>query len=262
MTSSERFSKRHGYRPRDVEIRVRDDAPSSMRSAMVQIAIEVGLQPSQLREILCRVLRVAPNPNNWSDPNVLEEVEGLIQRCEWFRVYDIAEAVYDHSLGRADEFEPELNEYFREAGIGWQLVEGRIQVRGPESFEVAVGSAKIVLQETGRQTAGSEIHEALADLSRRPVPDLTGAVHHAMASLECVARGLAGDPKATLGAILKRHPNLIPKPLDVAVDKAWGYASERARHIREGEAPTYQDAELVVGLAATVATYLVRKHHQ
>ena len=72
MSSSERFSKRHGYRRRDAEIRVREDAPSSMRSAMLQIAIEVGPQPWQLREILCRVLRVAPNPNNWSEyPNIL-----------------------------------------------------------------------------------------------------------------------------------------------------------------------------------------------
>jgi hypothetical protein len=63
----------------------------------------------------------------------------------------------------------------------------------------------------------------------------------------------------TLGALIKRHPGLIPKPLDAAVEKAWGYASERARHIQEGNEPIREEAELIVGIAATVATYLARK---
>jgi hypothetical protein len=48
------------------------------------------------------------------------------------------------------------------------------------------------------------------------------------------------------------------KPLDDSVAKAWGYASEMARHIREGRKPERKDVELIVGLAATVATYLSR----
>jgi hypothetical protein len=93
------------------------------------------------------------------------------------------------------------------------------------------------LAKAGRTTARDEIHDALTDLSRRPNPDLTGAIQHGMAALECVARDACGDPKATLGDILKRHPDLIPKPLDTAIDKAWGFASEMGRHIREGREP-------------------------
>ena len=47
-------------------------------------------------------------------------------------------------------------------------------------------------------------------------------------------REYKGNTKATLGEILKRNSDLIPKPLDDAVSKAWGYASEHARHLREG----------------------------
>jgi hypothetical protein len=79
-----------------------------------------------------------------------------------------------------------------------------------------------------------------------------------MAALECVARTASGDSD-TLGPLIKRHPGLIPKPLDVAVEKVWGYASERARHIQEGNEPARDEAELVVGVAATVATYLCGK---
>lgn len=112
---------------------------------------------------------------------------------------------------------------------------------------------------TGRATASGEIHQALVDLSRRPDPDITGAIQHALAALECVARDLTGEPKPTLGEILKRHPDLIPVPLDESVKKAWGYASERGRHLREGRDPDMVESELIVRLASVVTTYLVKK---
>ena len=82
-----------------------------------------------------------------------------------------------------------------------------------------------------------------------------------MGSLECVARDVTGDEKATLGEILKRNPNLLPKPLDTAVSQVWGYASTEARHVQEGREPEREEAELIVGLSAAVSTYLTRKHH-
>jgi hypothetical protein len=74
-----------------------------------------------------------------------------------------------------------------------------------------------------------------------------------------VARDVAGDAKATLGEIIKRTPGLFPTPLDTGVAKIWGYASEQGRHLREGSAPKLEEAELVVGLAGALVTYLVKK---
>lgn len=110
-----------------------------------------------------------------------------------------------------------------------------------------------------KKTAGRELHEALSDLSRRPQPDLTGAIQHAMAALECIARDACGDAKATLGEIMKKYPELIPSPLNEAISKIWGYASEMGRHLREGREPSREEAELIVGLSATCATYLANK---
>lgn len=194
------------------------------------------------------------------------QLQRLTSQWDWFLLYDFIERLYaamEQWQVAGDErpehdFAERINAYFRHAGVGWQLQEGRITSRGSEAFEVAIHRALPALQETGLQTAEREIHEALADLSRRPRADLTGAIQHAMAALECVARTASGDSD-TLGAILKRHPSLIPKPLDTAVEKAWGYASERARHIKEGSEPARDEAELIVGIAATVATYLSRK---
>lgn len=79
-----------------------------------------------------------------------------------------------------------------------------------------------------------------------------------MASLECVAREVTGDRKATLGEILRKHSSIIPAPLDQAVVKAWGFASENGRHIQEGREPTFNEAELIVGICASVGNYLVK----
>lgn len=129
----EQFSKRYGFTKPATEIRIREDAPGFVREALLSIACEVGLLPDELRAILCRVLRVSPDPSNWSAPNVEREVQMLLGNADWYRVYNFVEAVYSHLDDRwADgEFLPErwqreVNEYFLEAAGGWQLVNGSL----------------------------------------------------------------------------------------------------------------------------------------
>jgi hypothetical protein len=184
--------------------------------------------------------------------------------CPWFKVFDIIEGIYSgcadgEGIETARVFAEHVNEFFIDEGIGWQLTTGQILTRGPEAFETMVTEAASALETSKRPTAAGHLHEALLDLSRRPEPDLPGAAYHAMGSLECVARDLVGDPKATLGEILKRHPGLLPKPLDTALSQVWGYASNEARHVLEGRGISREEAELLVGLSATVSTYLFRK---
>jgi uncharacterized protein (DUF2267 family) len=263
------FSRRHGFAGQAAPITVREDAPAALRHAVVQIAAEEGFdKPSAQRELICRVLRVMPDRNNWSEqPNIAGEVQELITSCPWYRVYDIAEAFYAEAStsprhASAAEFEAKLNEIFCEQGIGWKMESGQIVFRGDQPFEHAVAAARNALSQSNRSTAENEVAEALKDLSRRPEPDRTGAIQHSMAALECVARDISGDPKQTLGALMKTHGATlaIPRPLDTAVEKAWGYASEVGRHLREGRAPSAEEAELVTTVCAAVVTYLVKKH--
>ncbi len=243
---------------------MREDAPQNLRYAVVTIAYEAGLTPSSLRTIVCGMLRVPADETNWSEyPNVEYEVRTHVGEMPWYRVYDLAELIYERlreGLGRGDFdlFTKELNAFFRENGIGWQLIDGHIQVRGDAAFEAVVGNALTSLASSAYRTAESELQEARADLSRRPNPDLTGAVHHAMGALEALSRELTGKPQLTFGQLL---PSLhsIPKPLDTALDKMWGFASESARHVREGATPKFAEAELIVGTCGTVITYLLEK---
>lgn len=220
------------------------------------------MTPTVMREAICCVLLIPPDQYNWSDyPNIWEEVNTLIDGCEWFKVYDIAEALYSafrgQYAGTAALFEERLNDYFREHGIGWQMVDGEIVYRGSDTFADATQEAASVLAQTGRSTAASEIHEALADISRRPEPDITGAIQHVIAALECTARDVTGEPNLTLGRLVPRL-QLTP-PLDSAIAKLWGYASERARHIREGHRVMPAEAELVVIVACAVCTFLAKR---
>ncbi len=59
-------------------------------------------------------------------------------------------------------FNDELNEFFVEHGIGWKLVDGRVEVRGPVSFEVVLRSAKKAELQAGHLTASKELHTAYA----------------------------------------------------------------------------------------------------
>ena len=232
---------------------------------LVDIGYECGFRPKTLRTLVCTVLRKRADDDNWSEyPNIDMELRRLIDEAEWYRVYDVIEAMASamHSgavNGEPARFESKLNDYFASSGIGWKLQGEELEARGSEALETTLMAASETLESAELSTAQNELHEALRDLSRRPNPDTTGATQHSMAALECVARKACGYEKATLGEIIKRYKDLIPKPLDEAVTKLWGYASENARHLSEGKMPTYEEAELVVGVVASVSTYLAKR---
>lgn len=258
----ERFSDRLGYRGAEQAITIREDSPEGLRIAVPLIGQDAGLSPTAMRRIICSTLLVRPEPGNWSDyPNVWDEVNALIENCPWYKVYDIIEkfhaAIAQSDPERATAFQDRLNQFLRENGIGWQMTEGQVVYRGSEAFTGMTREAAKALTETGRSAAAREIHEALADISRRPSPDVTGAIQHSIAALECTARDVTGEPKLTLGRLTSRL-DLTP-PLDAAVEKLWGYASEQARHIREGQKVSSEEAELVVSVACSVCTFLAKR---
>lgn len=196
------------------------------------------------------------NPTNW------KRMYELLRDFEWWQVYDFLEfmAVREEKNRWGNEqFINEVNAELEKENIPYRMnYDGAIAYRGSESFAASVATATEVLVSTGRLTAANEIHKAVEDLSKRRNPDLTGAVQHAMAALECVANDVCGEEGETLGDVIKRHQDKFPEPLGTAVSKLYGFASNRGRHLTEGQEPELKEVELVVGIAATVATYLSR----
>ena len=256
------FSDRYDYRPSPAKITVREEAPPSLRFAIPSIAEDAGMQPSTMRQVICQILLVKPDSNNWSEyPNIWYEVCWLMEDAMWYKVYDIAEALYatleeyQHlSSQPAEKFEHRLNDFLVENGIGWELCNGKITHRGSEVFTKSTHGSVEVLVESDLQRSANEMREALRDISRRPDPDITGAIQHAMAALEATAREITGKPNATLGQIV---PHLgLPSPLDKAVQKLWGYASDRARHVREHQNVEHNEAEFIVTVAGSLCAFL------
>jgi hypothetical protein len=258
------FSKRQGISAPEAEISVREDATPYLRRAVATEAVARGLGWNVLREIVCALVRAVPDLDNWSEiPNIRNETTGHLDDCAWHRVYDFGEVVYRQLAQQARDaegYQQTLNEICVETGIGWQMLKGKFQARGDAGFEATLHRVQEVLQASGRTTAASELAEALRDLGRRPHPDSTGAIQHAMAALECLSRDVVGDARPTLGELMKRYRGAlaIPPPLDQAIEKAWGYASEVGRHLQEGRQPGRPEAELVVAMAAAVCGYLLR----
>ena len=262
---TERFSDRQGYRPSAAPITVREDAPSSLRGAIPLIAGEAGMKPSDMRRVICTILLVPPDKDNWSEyPNIRHEVDDLMESAPWYKIYDIAEALYAEvaangawDSGPAGEFGRRLNDFFVENGIGWELRDGRITHRGSEAFARSTHEVPDRLDESDLQRAASEMREALRDISRRPEPDITGAIQHAMAALEATAREVAGQPNLTLGKLVSSLA--LPAPLDQAVHKLWGYASDRGRHIREQQSVDHAEAELIVAVSGSLCAFLASR---
>lgn len=252
------FSGRHGFsasRP----IVVREDAPEPLRAGVVNIARNLGMSFSDIREIACGILNRFPDTNNFSEvPNVRDEVRDIITTCPWYRVFDVAEALARRldRAGNGPAFQAAFNRLCEEEGVGWQMAGGDIVTRGGSEFESAIQSAAAALSASGRGTAARELEEARRDLSRRPDPDVTGCIQHSMAAIECLVRGVARS-KETLGTLLKTGAIHVPKPLDVALEKLWGYASNTARHIQEGETPSRAEAELTLAVVAAIVAYLL-----
>ena len=104
MGSGESFSKRNRYTGSGKEIKIREDAPEGLRFALLETARELEWTPKALRNIVCRVLRVRPDPGNWSEyPNIWDELQGLVYNAEWFKVYDIVEAIHAAMLQNDEE---------------------------------------------------------------------------------------------------------------------------------------------------------------
>mgnify|MGYP005850816319 CR=1 FL=1 len=231
---SQMFSKRHGFASVP-PITFRHDAPEGLRYGVVEAAHN-HLSYDQIRTCVCQVLRTSPDRGNWSEvPNIRDEVMSLIEFAEWYQVYDIIERLVGFIEGTrgyqgASEFRAAINEIFVDIGAGWQLKPGEgVVLRGDAAFEYAVSSARASLGAAGFGVAEEQLREALHDISRRPEPDPTGAVHHALGALEATARYLQQSEK-TFGELLKHIA--IPKPLDIALDKLWGYSSNFGRHVR------------------------------
>jgi AbiJ N-terminal domain 4 len=257
------FSQRHGLTGPPPGTLLRDEVPISFRMFLVNLPhAHVGVEIHEVHKVVCEVLQ------EWPDKNLPPYYDYVrhIKKCEWFRIYEIIEGIYQLLYGKdyysphPSEFVKAINNAFVAQNIGWQLVNGRIVTRGDEAFENTVNTAVAVLKGGHKPTAAGHLAFAISALSARPKPNTSGAVAHATSALECVLGEITGEA-TTLGKYLDNHPDLFHPALKKGLNGVYGYASdEGARHGKEGTEPTRDDAEFAVAVCAAICTLLTRKH--
>jgi len=248
---AERFSNRHGYK-KTPDVLVRNDAPKELREALRSVFRDLGYEPQEVGEWICHLKHQIPEEQLGTDPDWYV-VSLMMENLRWYEVYDLLEKMCPKGIS-GKPFEEQVNSLFEEFAIGWKLADGAVEDRGDDAHDRLTRSAIDALATTGRLTAASEMKKAIEALSRRPDADTRGAVTRAIGALEALARDLAKDPTATLGQIVPRLP--LPRPLDQSVSKLWGFASDRARHVREGQMIALKEAYLVVDLCSALASFL------
>lgn len=255
---SESFAERHGIERAIPEITITDDFPVEHRTAVIQIADQLNVPASSLRKAMLKVLVTGIDTTNRSHNFIWEDLVLTLPGCDWPDVYEIAQEIYEVvPVNQQQEYERLLNRFFERNGFGWMMRDGLIEYRGAEPFVVATKAAEKVLASRGFDRAAREVREAMVDLSRRPMPDLTGAATHAFGALEAVAREDTGQHKKTLGQLV---PDLdLQPPLDEVMSKLWGFASETVRHISEKKDIEAPEAEFAVTVACALATLVASK---
>ena len=115
------------------------------------------------------------------------------------------------------------------------------------------------MEEASYGKAAREVHAGLMGFLSTPL-NLTAPILYSMAVLEGVASAVTGR-KPQLGKIISdRSLQLLPKDFGIAIEKLWGFASERVRHFSKGSPTTDQaEAKLTFSVACATCTFLLKK---
>lgn len=258
MDTKDSFSRRNNFEViQPKEIKFRNEAPISLRLLLASIANSPSnffTNIKTYRSLINGVLLEPNDPNNWSYDNIYSEIYYQLKACEWFRIYDIVEKIYDEiNYDLRDKFTEIINNHFLKEGIGWKLEEGKVLYRGEPSFESITYEVVHQLSISETEKSANEFKEAFTCLSRKPNPDLSGAIIRAMNGLECLINKIENNNQ-TLAKLLQEQKH-INEPLRTGIEKLYAY-SHQARHLKEQNQFTYQETELLVSVSAAVATYI------
>ena len=220
---------------------VRLDAPDELRGIIVDLAYESGLTPDVMRSLVCQVLRT-------------REDRTTGRRIRTLMTGSVGASIRASGTRFTTSWRPSTND--SRTRVPGNAMEKTITTLRPRSISISdgealagnssMGSWKHGVPKDPRHTlsearrgwripvgSGDErIHQAISDLSRRPRPDITGAIQHALAALKCVARDAAGTGKqrwapSFLGTLAWSRLRSIRRL------RSWGSTSEQGRHLRE-----------------------------
>lgn len=249
------FSDRNNLKTNDVPITIRNEAPKGFRSWLYDFISDFNIPIKDILGIVCKTTYQAAE-GNWGVSYISNEVIEKIYSCKWYYVYDLVEKFYEYISKESEKqrFARGVNTYFIENGIGWKLENGMIMYRGDVIEDTAYKNTIDTLSDY--EVARNELQHALANLSQRPTPDLTGTIHHSLGAMESFLGVLFNSQDSGFGAIMKKYKHMINPPLDTVIEKLWGYASNYGRHVTESKRPTLCETQFVLYTVSAIINFM------
>lgn len=166
-------------------------------------------------------------------------------KAEWFEVYDFVEFLAKNGPDeQKEDFLKLCNAVLESENAAYRFVGDQLaEITSKEevlSVEAAIDAARPFLGVT------RHLETALALMSDRKAPDYRNSIKESISAVESLARHLAKEPAATLGALLKEleRAKALHPALKNAFSALYGYASD-AQGIRHAllDEPTLTKAD-------------------
>ena len=177
--------------------------------------------------------------------NCLASIRNYYFSAQWFEVYDFVEFIAEHGPDEIrNDFIDVCNQFLERENSAYRFVEGRlVEITSKAEIE----AVELAMQsECPYSGVSRHLETALNLLSDRKSPDYRNSVKESISAVESLAKHIAKDRSATLGAVLNelQRTQALHPALKNAFSSLYGYTSD-AQGIRHAllDEPTLSKAD-------------------
>lgn len=232
------FSQRHGLAP-SLDVAQIDGMTIELRNSIWNVLDQVLWSSEEFMSSLRSEARMRPLGrllwlNYFKRPidtlpehefQILKEIRTHFFSCKWNQVYDLLEFLVQwHNVGRS-QLPVRLNVILERELAGYRFISGFVsQITDKQEMEMLDDA----LRDSEFVSVNNHLASALQHLSRRENPDYRNSIKESVSAVECMARIVAQNPKATLPDALKvlEKSNRLHPALKDGFSKLYGYTSD------------------------------------
>jgi hypothetical protein len=276
-----RFSERQGYRPIRAALQV-DSADIELRNSIWNVIDEWILSPmrrddwydystgwsmAQAGEFWANHYKRPLDELPRSAVEFTEYVKKLVIKGQWFEGYDFIDFYLQTYAPRPKPertFQEHCNVILEREMSAWRVV-GEEVARLTSEEEIAAVEA---VEQLAGPFAGISQHmrKAVRLLSNRHSPDYPNSMKEAISAVEGACQVITGEPRATLGAALRKLEGkgvLMHPAAQAALGKLYGYTNDAdgIRHATiDSSTVDYEDAKFMLVACSAFVNLLVARH--
>lgn len=215
-----------------------------------------GIGSRRLYEWVCDVRDIAPEAHD-GGTRYEWEASRLLADAPWYSVYQLVERCVP-AIGflHRDHFARRINEYLRDAQIGWTFENENWARVGDEIGEANLAAAYSASSALGTEDAAKDLENAWKLCNRPGGGYEKDAVSAATRALERVVQNMTGQHRVNMNRINWEGPNIPHEKLRGVMNTLYSYSSDQARHANQSAAISAKDAHLVVSIAGALIVYL------